>query len=63
VAKELGLPFQIAGAGAPACNVLVKADLAHLMQYREGNLHMLPRLDRDYPFVCVARMVKPWTEW
>lgn len=63
VAKQLELPFTSMPGGAAAYNVLVRADLGHLMRHREGNIHMLPRLDKDYPFVALARMVKPWMEW
>ena len=63
VAKQLGLPFTSMPGGSLAYNVRVRADLGRLMPHREGNLHMILRLDKDYPFVCVARMIKPWTEW
>ncbi|KAJ4326141.1 hypothetical protein N0V94_000304 [Neodidymelliopsis sp. IMI 364377] len=63
VAQQLGLPFTSMPGGALAHNVLVRAEFGHLMPHREGNLHMIPRLDKDYPFVCVARMTKPWGEW
>jgi 2-polyprenyl-6-methoxyphenol hydroxylase-like FAD-dependent oxidoreductase len=63
VTKQLGLPFTSMPGGALAHNVLVRAEFGHLMRYREGNLHVVPRFDKDYPFVSVARMVKPWAEW
>lgn len=63
VAKQLDLPFTSMPGGAPAYNVLVRADFGHLMPYRQGNLHVLPRIDKDWPFVAIARMVKPWKEW
>jgi hypothetical protein len=33
------------------------------MTHREGNLHVSLRMDKDYPFICAMRAVKPWTEW
>lgn len=63
VAEHIDLPFTSMPGGAQAYNVLVRADLGHLMRHQEGNIHMLPRLEKDYPFVALARMVKPWTEW
>lgn len=49
--------------GGFAYNVLLRADLTHLMQHQQGNLHISLGLDKDYPFACAMRMVKPWTEW
>jgi 2-polyprenyl-6-methoxyphenol hydroxylase-like FAD-dependent oxidoreductase len=63
VAKRLDLPFTAIPGGGYATNVLLRADLKHLMEYRQGNLHVVLRLEKDYPFVSVIRMVKPWTEW
>lgn len=63
VASILDLPFTSIPGGGHATNVLLRADLTHLMQHRQGNLHVVLRLEKNHPFVCVARMVKPWTEW
>ncbi|KAF2469919.1 uncharacterized protein BDR25DRAFT_370577 [Lindgomyces ingoldianus] len=63
VAQQLGLPFTVLPGGGIAYNILVRADLSHLMNSRPGNLHWNLRLARDYPFMCVGRMVKPWYEW
>lgn len=63
VAKQLELPFTSMPGRSLAYNVLIRADCGHLMAHREGNIHMLPRMDKDYPFVGSMRMVKPWTEW
>jgi hypothetical protein len=49
--------------GGLAFNVLYRADLSHLMPNRPGNLHWCVRMEKDYPFLCVNRMVKPWNEW
>ncbi|KAF2131451.1 hypothetical protein P153DRAFT_286624 [Dothidotthia symphoricarpi CBS 119687] len=63
IAKQLDLPFTTLPGGGFAYNILLRADIAHLMQHREGNLHMCMRLEKDYPFITTARMVKPWYEW
>jgi 2-polyprenyl-6-methoxyphenol hydroxylase-like FAD-dependent oxidoreductase len=63
VANILGLPFTDLPGGGFAYNVLFRADLTHLMKHREGNLHMIMRLDKDFPFVCMLRQVQPATEW
>lgn len=63
IAKQLELPFTTLPGGGFAYNVLLRADLAHLMKHREGNLHMCMRLEKDYPFVTTVRMIKPWYEW
>ncbi|CAO2650475.1 Nn.00g017670.m01.CDS01 [Neocucurbitaria sp. VM-36] len=63
VAKQLDLPFTSIPGGGFAYNVLLRADLTRLMQHQQGNLHICMGLDKDYPFICAVRMVKPWTEW
>jgi 2-polyprenyl-6-methoxyphenol hydroxylase-like FAD-dependent oxidoreductase len=63
VAKILELPFRTLPGGGLAYNVLLKADMTHLMTHREGNLHVSLRMEKDWPFVGVMRAVKPWTEW
>jgi 2-polyprenyl-6-methoxyphenol hydroxylase-like FAD-dependent oxidoreductase len=63
VADTLKLPFTSVPGGALAYNILVKADLTHLMKHRKGQLNTLLGLRRDYPFISIARMVKPWHEW
>ncbi|KAH4860468.1 hypothetical protein HBH75_036050 [Parastagonospora nodorum] len=63
VAKILDLPFTTLSGGGFAYNVLLSADMTHLMTHRQGNLHVSLRLEKDYPFVGVMRQVKPWTEW
>lgn len=63
VAKQLDLPFTSIPGGGFAYNVLLRADLTHLVQHAPGNLHVCVGLDKDYPFICAVRMVKPWTEW
>jgi 2-polyprenyl-6-methoxyphenol hydroxylase-like FAD-dependent oxidoreductase len=63
IAKQLDLPFTAIPGGGYATNILLRADLNHMMEHRQGNLHVVLRLEKDYPFTCVVRMVKPWTEW
>ena len=63
VADQLGLPFTVMPGGGLSYNIRVKADLKHIMASRPGNLHWVCRLRRDYPFMCVGRMVKPWDDW
>lgn len=49
-----------------AINVLVKADLSHLVENRKGNLHWVMQPDREHPefgWMAIVRMVKPWDEW
>ncbi len=48
-------------------NVLLKADLTHLMEHRAGLLHWVMQLDKQDPnaefLACIARPVRPWDEW
>lgn len=49
-----------------AINVLVKADLSHLIEHRRGNLHwvMLPDKEhKEFGWMGIVRMVKSWHEW
>ena len=49
-----------------AVNVLMKADMAHLMEHRKGNLHWIlqPNLETpEWAWIGCLRMVKPWHEW
>ena len=66
VVRQLGLPLDRKPGQGLAINVLIKADLSHLMEHRMGNLHWILQPDLDYPdfaWACIARMVKPWHEW
>ncbi|UQC77560.1 2,4-dichlorophenol 6-monooxygenase [Colletotrichum lupini] len=66
VAKTLQLPLVAKPGGGLAINVLVKADLSHLMDHRKGNLHWLMQPGVDHPsfgWMGIARMVKLWFEW
>lgn len=66
VAKQLQLPLSIKPGQGLAINVLVKADLSHLVEHRKGNLHWVMQPDREHPgfgWMGIVRMVKPWDEW
>ncbi|KAF2120673.1 FAD binding domain-containing protein [Lophiotrema nucula] len=63
IVKQLGFPMTVVPGGGIAYNVLVNVELGHLMENRQGNLHWCMRLYKDYPFLVVARMVKPWHQW
>lgn len=66
VVRELSIPLVKKPVQGLAINVLVKADLSHLIKTRNGNLHWAFRPDEEYPpwaWFTIVRMVKPWTEW
>jgi 2-polyprenyl-6-methoxyphenol hydroxylase-like FAD-dependent oxidoreductase len=66
IVKQLDLPLTAKPGGGMAINVLVKADLTHLVEHRQGNLHWVMQPDREHPdfgWMGLVRMVKPWHEW
>ncbi|KAK5047275.1 hypothetical protein LTR84_006797 [Exophiala bonariae] len=66
VVKQLGLPLAVKPGQGMAINVLVKADLSHLVEHRRGNLHWVMQPDKEHPKFAqmgIVRMVKPWHEW
>ena len=66
VIRELDIPLLKKDGQGVALNVLVRADLSHLVKARRGNLHWVFQPDKEYPpwsWACILRMVKPWTEW
>jgi hypothetical protein len=66
IVKKLGLELEGRAGENLAIDVLVKADLSHLVEHRKGNLHWLiqPNVEHpDWGWLGVARMVKPWHEW
>lgn len=66
VVKQLRLPLVVQPGQGTAINVLVKADLSHLVRNRTGNLHWVMQPDREHPdfgWMGIVRMVKPWNEW
>lgn len=66
IVRQLGLELEGKQSDNLAIDVLVKADLSHLVEHRKGNLHWLIQPDVEHPvwgWLGVARMVKPWHEW
>jgi 2-polyprenyl-6-methoxyphenol hydroxylase-like FAD-dependent oxidoreductase len=66
VVKQLGLPLSAKPGQGIAINVLVKADLSHLVKNRPGNLHWVMQPDKEHPdfgWMGIVRMVRPWDEW
>ncbi|KAL5591188.1 hypothetical protein FOVSG1_010077 [Fusarium oxysporum f. sp. vasinfectum] len=66
VVKQFDLPLIRKPSQGVALNVLVKADLSHLVDSRQGNLHWVMQPDREHPefgWIGIVRMVKPWDEW
>lgn len=63
ILKELQIPLiQKPGQGL-AINVLVEADLSHIVESRMGNLHWVLQPDvkkSDYGWAGLVRMVQPW---
>lgn len=66
IIRQLDIPLiQKPGQGL-AINVLVKADLSHLVKHRMGNLHWIMQPDiecPDFAWSGIVRMVRPWNEW
>jgi 2-polyprenyl-6-methoxyphenol hydroxylase-like FAD-dependent oxidoreductase len=66
VVRQLQLPLIKKPGQGLALNVLVKADMSHLITHRMGNLHWVIQPDREYPpwgWAAIVRMVRPWDEW
>ncbi|KXX81605.1 Phenol 2-monooxygenase [Madurella mycetomatis] len=67
VVRELNIPLIKKPGQGLALNVLVKADMSHLMASRVGNLHWVFRPEEANPppwgWAAVVRMVRPWNEW
>ncbi|SPO03176.1 related to phenol 2-monooxygenase [Cephalotrichum gorgonifer] len=66
VMKQLGIPLIRKPGQGVAINVLVKADLSHLVASRKGNLHWIIQPDCEHPefgYMGLIRMVKAWDEW
>lgn len=57
--------FKAAPSGGVACNVLFDADLEHLMQNCESQLHwvMKPDARSRFGLAPTVRMVRPWKKW
>lgn len=66
VIRQLGVPLIKKPGQGLALNVLLKADLSHLVKSRTGNLHWCFQPDVEHPpwgWACLVRMVRPWNEW
>ncbi|KAK4152517.1 phenol 2-monooxygenase [Chaetomidium leptoderma] len=66
VIRELGIPLIKKPGQGLALNVLLKADLSHLVKNRTGNLHWVFQPEKEHPawgWACLVRMVRPWDEW
>ncbi|KAK3386868.1 FAD binding domain-containing protein [Podospora didyma] len=66
VIRELAIPLIKKPGQGLALNVLLKADLSHLVTNRTGNLHWVFQPEREHPawgWACIVRMVRPWNEW
>lgn len=66
IVRELDIPLIKKPGQGLALNVLVKADLSHVMGSRKGNLHWTFLPEKEYPpwgWAAVVRMVRPWNEW
>lgn len=66
VLQQLDLPLIKKPGQGLAHNVLVRADLSHLIKARMGNLHWIMQPDvecPDFAWSGIVRMVKAWNEW
>jgi 2-polyprenyl-6-methoxyphenol hydroxylase-like FAD-dependent oxidoreductase len=66
ILRQLGIGLIKEPGRGLAINVLVRADLSHLMPNRMGNLHWILQPDVKHPdwgWTGIVRMVKPWKEW
>ncbi|AEO59468.1 hypothetical protein MYCTH_2128527 [Thermothelomyces thermophilus ATCC 42464] len=67
VVRELGIPLIKKPGQGLALNVLVRADLSHLIANRIGNLHWVFRPEETtappWGWAAIVRMVRPWDEW
>ena len=66
IIQQLGVPMIKRPGQGFAINILLEADMAHLMENRMGNLHWVLTPDKEHPahaWIGCFRMVKPWNEW
>jgi hypothetical protein len=67
--QQLDLPLIRRPGQGRAINILMEADMAHLMENRKGNLHWILQPNQtdtshpSYGWIGCLRMVKPWHEW
>ncbi|KAM0165343.1 hypothetical protein ACHAPG_000011 [Botrytis cinerea] len=66
VLRQLQIPLIKKPREGLAINVLVKAELRHIMDNRMGNLHWIMKPEQEHAafgWTGMARMVTPWNEW
>ncbi|KAG0649402.1 2,4-dichlorophenol hydroxylase [Hyphodiscus hymeniophilus] len=69
IVKQLDLPLIVRPGQGLAVNILMEADMSHLMDNRKGNLHWILQPDQpdtkhpSFGWIGCMRMVKPWHEW
>lgn len=66
IVKQAEIPLIRRPGQGFAVNVLMRADLGHLMEHRKGNLHWIlqPNIEApEWGWIGCMRMVKPWHEW
>ncbi len=66
IIRQLGIPMIKRPGQGYAVNILMEADMKHLMENRMGNLHWILTPDKEHPshaWIGCIRMVKPWHEW
>lgn len=65
VASSTKAEFSIVPAAGVACNILFKADLTHLMDQRQAQLHTVinPTSKSILGSASVIRVVRPWHDW
>jgi 2,4-dichlorophenol 6-monooxygenase len=65
VAADIGLPMEGEMAVAGSMNILIEADLSHLVEHRPSVLYwvMQPGSTIGGVGMGVVRMVRPWNEW
>ncbi|KAI1320507.1 FAD binding domain-containing protein [Xylariaceae sp. FL0255] len=64
VAAKLGLKFHVEPRPGVAMNIIMKADLEHLIpRERYAGLHMILQPDNFVGIAPLLRMIRPWNEW
>ncbi|KAJ0108781.1 hypothetical protein J7T55_011272 [Diaporthe amygdali] len=66
VARSLNFEFTKTAGGGVACNILLKADLDHIMHpARQADLHWIMKPDQKTRFGIspTLRMIRPWKQW
>jgi 2-polyprenyl-6-methoxyphenol hydroxylase-like FAD-dependent oxidoreductase len=66
IVKQASIPLIRHEGQGFAVNILIEANMEHLMEHRKGNLHWIlqPNLETpDWAWIGCMRMVKPWHEW